>query len=514
MWILMSCSSLHAAFLKLSSQPDLRVALTFLFLVTTAGSFDVAVAQDHALIVTSGSGTGLYTPGTVVNIVASAPNVGRVFDFWMGSPAIADVNAASTTITMPASATSIMAMYKNAPPPTYVLTVNSGSGGGTYTSGKVVNIAADAPPSGQVFQKWEGSPGIKNINLSNTSITIPAADTTIGALYTTLSSTTHVLTVTGGTGSGSYTSGTVVNISSNDPVAGQVFDQWIGGVAIADVKASSTTITMPAEDTAINVAFKTAPLPDNDSPVITSAPAISAASMTVGATLSMTAGATDPNGGLLTYLWNFGDGSTGLGSTVTHIFSTPGIYSLALTISNSNGGSVSTGMTVTIGSANTSPGASMDFNISRFQGSVNFSSKNKDTYSLAGIIPNIVAGFDPSEALIHLDVGGATSSFTLDSKGRAKNDQGAIKLKLKFVSNKTTYTRWFPGGDVLFSVKLMKGDWSTVWNFDPKAAVKNVPTTFNITMNVKDKFDGETSYTATTTTYFSSKSGVGGIFKK
>jgi hypothetical protein len=66
----------------------------------------------------------------------------------------------------------------------YTLTVNSGTGGGSYSSGQVVNITANAPATGKVFDKWTGNTtGIVNINLSSTTITMSSANATITATY-------------------------------------------------------------------------------------------------------------------------------------------------------------------------------------------------------------------------------------------------------------------------------------------------------------------------------------------
>ena len=48
----------------------------------------------------------------------------------------------------------------------YTLTVTGGSGGGVYASGSVVNISADAPASGKIFDRWTGSvSGIANVDV-------------------------------------------------------------------------------------------------------------------------------------------------------------------------------------------------------------------------------------------------------------------------------------------------------------------------------------------------------------
>ncbi|WP_233261257.1 CARDB domain-containing protein [Vitiosangium sp. GDMCC 1.1324] len=70
---------------------------------------------------------------------------------------------------------------------TYALTVNNGTGSGTYASGTVVNIAANTPPSGQVFNGWTGgvASSFGNINSASTTYTMTAAAATITATYTT-----------------------------------------------------------------------------------------------------------------------------------------------------------------------------------------------------------------------------------------------------------------------------------------------------------------------------------------
>jgi Divergent InlB B-repeat domain len=67
-------------------------------------------------------------------------------------------------------------------PPTYGLTVFSGSGSGTYLAGISVNITADAAPAGQMFDKWTGAAVVDDTN-SSTTLIMPAANTTVTATY-------------------------------------------------------------------------------------------------------------------------------------------------------------------------------------------------------------------------------------------------------------------------------------------------------------------------------------------
>ena len=68
--------------------------------------------------------------------------------------------------------------------PTYALTVNSGSGSGSYAAGAIVTITADAAPSGKVFDKWTATGvTLSSPNSASTSFTMPANAVTVTATY-------------------------------------------------------------------------------------------------------------------------------------------------------------------------------------------------------------------------------------------------------------------------------------------------------------------------------------------
>ena len=134
----------------------------------------------YVLTVTNGSGSGSYAAGTSVAISANTPPSGQNFLDWTGST-VANPTASTTTIIMPAASASVTANYAVANS-TYLLTVNGGSGGGTYAPGKVVTITAGAPPAGEVFQNWTGA-SVASPASPATTITMPAAATTVTANY-------------------------------------------------------------------------------------------------------------------------------------------------------------------------------------------------------------------------------------------------------------------------------------------------------------------------------------------
>lgn len=79
--------------------------------------YDITVTDGKATV---GAGTEITkaAEGTTVTLTAGAAPSGKVFDKWevvSGGITLADVNSATTTFTMPASAVSVKATYKNAP---------------------------------------------------------------------------------------------------------------------------------------------------------------------------------------------------------------------------------------------------------------------------------------------------------------------------------------------------------------------------------------------------------------
>jgi hypothetical protein len=66
----------------------------------------------------------------------------------------------------------------------FVLAVHSGTGGGSYDGAQVIQVAANLPPAGKVFDRWTGdTAGLASAFDSRTRLTMPAADVTITATY-------------------------------------------------------------------------------------------------------------------------------------------------------------------------------------------------------------------------------------------------------------------------------------------------------------------------------------------
>lgn len=59
-------------------------------------------------------------------------------------------------------------------------------------------------------------------------------------------------------------------------------------------------------------------------------------------------GSTDPDGKIVSYSWDFGDGNTGTGATVAHTYTEKGTYTAKLTVKDDKGASDTTSVTVTV----------------------------------------------------------------------------------------------------------------------------------------------------------------------
>ncbi|MBL0682138.1 cellulase family glycosylhydrolase [Aquimarina mytili] len=77
---------------------------------------------------------------------------------------------------------------------------------------------------------------------------------------------------------------------------------------------------------------------DTSTPVVTANIAVDVSTAVAPATINFDAsGSTISDGSILTYTWDFGDGSTGGGVAIAHDYTTAGDYTVTVTVSNANG---------------------------------------------------------------------------------------------------------------------------------------------------------------------------------
>jgi Leucine-rich repeat (LRR) protein len=326
-----------------------KIALSLLIVALVAGLTgcvgEAGPAVRYNLTIASGEGGSVTAPGEstftvdsgrVVDLVAT-PTSGYRFLKWTGSVGtIANVNAASTTITMTGNY-SITANFEQTEGTYYALIVGvtgSGSvspttGQHTYGAGAVISIIA-APASGYHFIGWSGDVGtVANVNAASTTITMNG-DYSIIANFEETAVTYYTLTMaaTGGgsinptVGQHTYAAGTVVPISAT-PAGGYQFVNWTGNVGtVASVNAASTTITMNG-NYSVTANFAVA-VPYTLTMAVTgggsTSPAVGQHTYTAGTSVSITA---TPTGGYFFSQWTASAGSFTNASSSTTTFTMP-----------------------------------------------------------------------------------------------------------------------------------------------------------------------------------------------
>jgi uncharacterized repeat protein (TIGR02543 family) len=142
--------------------------------------------------------------------------------------------------------------------PAYLLTVVSGTGGGTYAAGAQVPIKANPPVQGKVFDKWTTSNGgsFEDANSDSTTFIMPSNEVTVTATYKDAPVKIYTLTVSGSyagiSGAGQYAPGTQVSIHAGSR-SNYSFTGWTtsGDGTFADANSASTTFIMPNSNTTV-----------------------------------------------------------------------------------------------------------------------------------------------------------------------------------------------------------------------------------------------------------------------
>jgi arylsulfatase A-like enzyme len=171
----------------------------------------------YTLTINGGSGSGYYyTSGQQIPISANTL-AKKDFTFWTGSTtSVASINAASTTVTMPAQNISLTSNYLNQLGWS-TLTINGGSGSGAYNNNQSVVITANPKP-GNAFNQWTGATQyLNNVAGATAQVTMPAQDITLTANYTCFLSTD--------------------NFDSNDFLGGS---GWSGGWSTSTLSTTGT----------------------------------------------------------------------------------------------------------------------------------------------------------------------------------------------------------------------------------------------------------------------------------
>lgn len=176
---------------------------------------------------------------------------------------------------------------------------------------------------------------------------------------------------------------------------------------------------------------------NNTAPTMSSPPSAASASGTTGQAVTFSTAASDAEGDILYYLWNFGDGTTAAGDSVSHVYSTPGIYTVTVTISDGTTSTVGT-MDFLVSAAQEegegggdnvwAAGTQNTFTVQKASAKFTFPSSAKDGLQLSGTVP-VVKFFVPLGKTVEVVIGGVSKTFSLNARGQGVS--GSCKFQLK-----------------------------------------------------------------------------------
>jgi len=246
-------------------------SITATFEETEGGYYTLTVGVTGGGSTSPAAGQHTYGGGAVISISAT-PASGYHFVNWSGNVgSIANVNAASTTITMNDDY-SIIANFKETAVTYYMLNMaatGSGStspavGQHTYAAGTVVPIIA-TPTAGQYFVNWTGNVGtIANVNAASTTITMNAnysvtANFEVAVPYTLTMAIAGAGSTSPAVGQHTYTAGTSIPITAT-PTGSYSFSHWATSAgSFTNASSATTTFTMPGQDVTVTANFVEGP---------------------------------------------------------------------------------------------------------------------------------------------------------------------------------------------------------------------------------------------------------------
>jgi len=154
---------------------------------------------------------------------------------------------------------------------TFTLTVENGTGGGTYAVGDTIAIAANPAPAGQTFDVWDGDTGTVDSPLAPaTTLTMPGRDITVRALYKTqrwrvsvvngrdAGAWPNAFSESTGEAEGEYPANALVRIVAAPAPLWQTFLYWTNsaGVVFTDDRADVSMFTMPSTNVTVTAVYR------------------------------------------------------------------------------------------------------------------------------------------------------------------------------------------------------------------------------------------------------------------
>ena len=147
---------------------------------------------------------------------------------------------------------------------------------------------------------------------------------------------------------------------------------------------------------------------DNKPPVVSASvsPVSGTPPLTV---LCSSLGSFDPDGTIVHYAWDFGDGTAAAGPQVTHTYAAPGLYFVTLSATDDGGAVTRTTTPLLAGNVLTVGSSSFTLNFQRL---------GSDRFMLSSNSVNVPKNLNPAGLTGSLRLGQALYTFALDAKGR------------------------------------------------------------------------------------------------
>ena len=172
--------------ISLSEEESQEVELTLDMPSEAVRLTALSETDSYQVRINGGSGSGEYQPDEKIVAEADAPEDGYQFAGWevtQGQAQLSNDTQNVVWFTMPEGDVELTAKYEKI---SYNVTVENGTGGGSFHAGNTVTLTADAAPENRGFKGWSVNGG--NLNLSDAgsqtiSFTMPEGDVELTANY-------------------------------------------------------------------------------------------------------------------------------------------------------------------------------------------------------------------------------------------------------------------------------------------------------------------------------------------